>query len=220
MPEHDDIRASEQIGAAIRAAASQVEAPAGLRERIAQDRGARSRRLPWPSMLAAGGLGAAAAALVVALVMVLAGGSPGAPSVADAAGAALRAPTLPAPGVDPADVRYTDASIAGVPFPNYADDSAWRAVGARVDALGSRASRTVRYEAGPSAVGYTIVDGAALPFPPGSSVVDAAGTPVWVARLDGALVVSWERDGHTCVLASRTATLPQLLRFVDGSDEA
>ena len=50
--------------------------------------------------------------------------------------------------------------------------------------------------------------------------MDAAGARRLVARLDGALVVSWERDGHTCVLASRTATLPQLLRFVDGSDEA
>ena len=40
---------------------------------------------------------------------------------------------------------------------------------------------------------------------------------MWVASLDGALVVSWERAGHTCVLASRTATLPQMLRFVAGA---
>ena len=115
--------------------------------------------MPWPSAMAAGGLGAAAAALVVALVLALTRWGSGAPSVADAAGAALRAPTLPAPGVNPGDARYTDALDGGLRFPNYADASAWRAAGARVDALGSRASRTVRYERGPSTVGYTIVNG-------------------------------------------------------------
>jgi hypothetical protein len=43
---------------------------------------------------------------------------------------------------------------------------------------------------------------------------------VWVVRLDGVLVVSWERDRHTCVLASRTAALPEMLRLVAWHDAA
>jgi hypothetical protein len=219
MPEHDNA-ASERIGAAIGAAAAQVGAPDDLRARITQDRlrGAHPRRRRLrPAALVAGG---ALVALVVALAIVLAPGSPGAPSVADAAGVALSAPTRPAPGVDRADPRFVGASMAGIRFPNYAYDSSWRTVGGRIDTLAHRPSQTVLYGLGRVRVGYTIVDGRPLGAPAGARRADADGTPVWVASLDGALVVSWERAGHTCVLASRTVTLPQMLRFVAWRDEA
>jgi hypothetical protein len=219
MPEHENA-GSERIGAAIRAASAQVSASDDLRARIAQDRlrGAHARRRRVrPVVLAAGG---AFAALAVALAVVLAPGSPGAPSVADAAGVALSAPTRPAPAVDRSDPRFVRASLAGVGFPNYAYDSPWWTVGARIDTVAHRPTQTVVYGLGAVRVGYTIVDGQPLRAPPGARAADADGTPVWVASLDGALVVSWERAGHTCVLASRTATLPQMLRFVAWRGEA
>jgi hypothetical protein len=219
MPDHDSA-GSERIGAAIRAASAQVSASDDLRARITQDRlrGTHARRRRFrPAVLAAGGT---LAALAVALAIVLAPGSSGAPSVADAAGVALRAPTRPAPAVDRSDPRFVRASLAGVRFPNYAYDSRWGTVGGRIDTLAHRPSQTVVYGLGPVRVGYTIVDGQPLTAPPGARAADADGTPVWVASLDGALVVSWERAGHTCVLASRTATLPQMLRFVAWRDEA
>ena len=206
--------ASERIGAAIRAAAAQVGAPDELRARITQRR-ARSRR---GSLVAGGAALAATAAVVVALVIALMPASPGAPSVADVAALGLRAPTRPAPEIDRDDPRFVDASVGGVRFPNYAYESAWRAGGERIDGL-DRRSRTVTYARGSARVGYTIVDGPPLAAPAHARREDAAGTPVSVVRLGGALVVSWERSGHTCVLASRTTTLPQMLRFVAWDDE-
>ena len=77
------------------------------------------------------------------------------------------------------------------------------------------------YGLGPVRVGYTIVDGQPLTAPPGRAPGGCRRHARCGSRsLDGALVVSWERAGHTCVLASRTATLPQMLRFVAWRDEA
>jgi hypothetical protein len=219
MPERPN-DAGEQVGAAIRAAAAQVGAPDSLRARITQDRlrsgRARARRLRPAALVA----GAAVVVVLIALAVLVAPGSPGAPSVADAAGVGLSAPTRPAPEVDRADPRFVVASLAGIRFPNYAYDSSWRTVGGRIDTLRRRPSQTVMYALGSVRVGYTIVDGRPLPAAPGARRADADGTPVWVTRLDGALVVSWERAGHTCVLASRSATLPQMLRFVAWHGEA
>ena len=214
MPDPHDVT-SDRIGAAIRATAEGVGAPQGLRERLAEDRRRAAAPTRWrrrPAALIAAG--SALAAIVVALVIVLAPGSPSAPSVADAAAVALGPATGSAPRVDSADPRFVAASVAGIRFPNYAYDSTWRTVGARLDTLDRRPSRTVIYGRGPVRVGYTIVDGAPLDAVAGARREAADGTPVWVARLDGALVVSWERDGHTCVLASRAATQGQLLSFV------
>jgi hypothetical protein len=221
MSEHGD-DTSERIGAAIRAAAAQVSAPAELRAQLARDRvrsaprhGLRLR----PRAVIAGGLALATLA-AVALLIVLAPGSAGAPSVADAAGVALSAPTQPAPKTNIGDPRFIQASVAGVRFPNYAYEGSWRTVGGRIDTIGRRRSQTVAYARERARVGYTIVEGRPLQAPPGARRADAAGTPVWVVRLDGVLVVSWERDRHTCVLASRTAALPEMLRLVAWHDEA
>jgi hypothetical protein len=64
-------------------------------------------------------------------------------------------------------------------------------------------------------VGYTIVDGAPLPEPGDARTVMAAGTKLKVYKTDGgATVVTWRRDGHTCVLAGRGAGVErQLVRF-------
>lgn len=218
MPERH-VPDSEAIGAAIRAAAAQVDVPPELRARIARDRqeaGARRRRRAPVLVAAAAGL----VALAVALGVVLAPTAEGPPSVAEAARVALAPPTAPPPSVDPRDPRYVAAAVAGIRFPNYAYASGWRAAGGRADTLGRRASRTVTYALGGDRVGYTIVDGPPLTGPPGARVASASGTPVRVARIDGALVVAWERAGHTCVLATRTASLPQMLRFVAWRGEA
>lgn len=213
MPEHEH-PASERIGAAIAAAAAQVGAPEGLRERIVLERrrrGVRYRRRVGATALAAA---VSATAVAVALVFAPAPGSPGAPSVADAAAVALRPPTGPAPAPDPGDPRFVRASVGGIRFPNYAYGSRWWTLGRRSDTLGGRRSETVTYARGSMRVAYTIVDGPPLPAASGARLEDAAGTPVWVTRLEGALVVTWERARHTCVLASRTTTLPELLGFV------
>jgi anti-sigma factor RsiW len=72
--------------------ASQMLAPASLRERIEADR-ARAGRAPQRRRAVLGsGLAAALAVLALALVLVLPGGTPGSPSVSQAASLALRGP--------------------------------------------------------------------------------------------------------------------------------
>ena len=207
---------SERVGAAIRAAAEQVGASDDLHARIARDLHGSElrdrRRFRRAALFAAAG---SAVAVVVAVVVISRGlNSPGGPSVADAAHVALSTPTLPAPRADAGDLRFVEASVAGVRFPNYGYDSSWRTIGGRVDTLDRRRSQSVMYVLASVRVGYTILDGSPLGQPPGARRFETSGTSVWVARLDGALVVTWRRSGHTCVLASRTATLPQLLRLV------
>jgi hypothetical protein len=41
--------------------------------------------------------------------------------------------------------------------------------------------------------------------------VQAGGLDLSIVRRDGATVVTWERDGHTCVLAGRGAGVEQQL---------
>ena len=207
---------TERIGAAIRATADRVEAPPDLRERIAAGRPRRAPVRPW----GLASVGAVVAIAVLAVVIAWPSASRAEPSVADAARVALGASTLPPPAVDQDDRHFVVASVGGVRFPNYAYDSSWRAVGARRDALRGRSSATVAYAVGAVRVGYTIVDGRPLESPGGAGHAVAGVTPVRVARDDGTLTVWWERGGHTCVLASRTATLPQLLSFVSSRDEA
>ena len=204
MPEHPSA-GSERIGAAIRAASAQVSASDDLRARITQDRlrGAHARRRRFrPAVLAAGG---ALAALAVALVIVLAPGSPGAPSVAGRRrGCAERAHPA-GPGGRPERSalrprvhgrhplsRTTPTTRAGGRSAGGSDTLAPPAV----------ADGDLRARIGPRGLHdrrRAAPDGAARR--PRRRIAD--GTPVWVARLDGALVVSWERAGHTCVLASR-----------------
>jgi hypothetical protein len=220
MPEPRD-PTGERIGAAIRAAAESVDAPHGLRERIAADRarqGSSRRRRLRPAILVAAA--SVAAVVVAALVIVLGSGGSASPTVADAATVALGASTAPPPAVDAGDPRFVDASVGGIRFPNYAYDTPWRTVGGRADDLGPRSSRTVTYAKGPVRVGYTIVDGTPLDMSAGAWRTAADGTPVWLSHVDGARVVSWEREGRTCVLASRQATEAQMLDFVAWHEDA
>ena len=93
---------TDDIGAAIRAAAATVSAPATLRERVVadQDRGRVRRRRRFGLFASAG---AVAAALIVALVLTLPGG--GAAPVDQAAELALSEPA----GAPPAPMAGTTA---------------------------------------------------------------------------------------------------------------
>lgn len=204
MSEHDRER-DERIGAAIRAAAESVQAPPGLRAAVAEqgERQARTRRRSWRLVA----VGVAAAALALATVLSLGGG----PSVQEVAQAALQAPTQPAPE---GDGRFVDAQVGGVRFPDYEQRFGWSAIGAREDRVDGRDALTVIYRRGELGVHYTIVDGDPLPMPDGARRVRVGDVPVALVRDDGALVATWERDGRTCVLSTRSASSERLLELV------
>jgi hypothetical protein len=165
-------------GAAI-VRAVDVEAPLALREWIEAE-GVRARprarrRIRGWSSLA----GACALALVA--VLALSGGEP---TLDDAAALAERRPTS-------AEPAFEHASVA---FPDWSLEFGWRAAGQRTDEIDGRAAKTVVYEKDGNRIAYTIVDGAALDGTGGGDYVD-----------DGRRVVTFERNGHTCVVSAPLA---------------
>jgi hypothetical protein len=192
--------------AALRAV--EIKAPLGLRQRIEAERErarapARRRRLTLGGALA--GATAAAALLVVLLLPSGAGG----PSVVEAAALGTRPPTAPAP--QPGRPKLLDASAFGLPFPDWAEKFGWEPSGRRVDELDGRRAVTVFYEKDGREIAYTIVSGEALPVPDPSAAARREGTPLRYVAQDGRTIVTWERNGRTCVLSGAGVAATKLL---------
>jgi hypothetical protein len=209
----DTQAASDRIGAAIGATAATVDAPAGLRARIAATGPPprRSRRMLAAATVCVG------AAIGIAVGLVAISDDERAPTIASAAAAALRSPAAPSPGAAPASERFVRARVGTVRFPNYGYDSGWTVAGIRRDELAGRDALTVIYRGWGDRIGYTVVDGAPLERPAGARQVVSDGRRFAVLRRGGALVVTWRQGGHTCVLASRSAPLKALLALATWS---
>jgi hypothetical protein len=209
------MRETDDIGAAISAAAATVSAPAGLRERVVvqQEKG-RVRRRRFGGLLAA--MGVVAAALVVALVLTLPGD--GASPVQQASALALAQPTSPAPGPMPG-TNHLDAVVGGVAFPDWAHRRGWHAVGQRSDEVAGRPATTVFYENGAGQrVGYTIVADR-IEIPDGHDRT-VGGTDVTLLRHDDAAVVAWHVRDVTCVLAAQDVSGAELTELASWSGYA
>lgn len=226
-PEHD----VEQIGAALRASLSDVRAPHALRARIAAQRlgslpTARRRRVP---RLATGGVGAmpraprrgvrrlAATGLPVALLALAAtlavtiADDPPRASLADLARAAQRPATAHAP---PARTDGTlPVAVGGVRFPAGDRTGGWRPVGVRSDTVAGRRMRTVTYAHDGRVAAYAIVDGPALALPADARPAPYEGIDAAVLRGAGTTIVTWRREGRTCILASANAGTGRLLEL-------
>jgi hypothetical protein len=207
-PDRDREAADEQR---LRSLLAAVEAPAppelrrAILERNADARAARRRRwqLPMPALALA--MSGVAAAACVALVLVLASGSsPAAPTVARVALVALERPTAASPAT-------LVAAGTQIPFP----DGAARggpSVGVRRDSVAGRRVTTEFYRSYDSGtLGYAIVAGVPLDWGHGGVTHRLGGEPYTVIVERGATVVTWVADGHTCILASRTAPASALL---------
>jgi hypothetical protein len=199
-----DEELAERGRALIAAAVAETMAPLALRERIEADRAraakpARSRRLR--ALLPAGGLVAAA---VVAVVLVVGGSN--APSVLATASLAAGGPVLPAPAEDTSNETVLKASMEGVPFPYWGGSFRWEAVGARDDKIEDRSAKTVFYD-NPKGVraAYTILGGDTIEAPSGSQEKTKNGVKLFITQNDGRRIVTWTRNGHTCVLSAPIA---------------
>jgi anti-sigma factor RsiW len=179
-----------------REAAASVEAPFELRRRVdalgvvaPRWPGRAPRRLlRWQPLAALAGVAAAA---LIALVLATGTGAPTVTAVLDAAGGA------PAAAISPAGGPLLPVEVEGVRFPDYAEKFGWRAVGQRTDEVDGRSVTTVTYARGDERVRYSIVAGDALEQPDGADI-EAEGT--LVRRIGDANAVTWERQGHTCVM--------------------
>ena len=173
----------------------QVEPPPALRERIEADRAraaARGRKLRMR-------LGVASGVAAVAVAVVLAAGGTGGPSLDDAAALSARPPTSSAPAVE----------HAGIVFPDWRLEFGWRSAGQRTDDVEGRSAKTAVYAKDGNQVAYTIVDG---------PVIDGTGGPDYVA--DGRRVVTFERNGHTCVVSAPVAVKRDVLLKLAAWDRA
>lgn len=197
---------------ALHQARATERAPEQLRARIEAARPTRTvvarRRLAY-----AGGLAGVLAAIALALALVLPGGTPGAPSVSDAAALASRGPTQAPPAPDPVSPHaMLHQSVGEVYFPNWGSSLGWRAVGARTDRLGGHHAVTVYYQWRDRQIAYTIVSAPAL-AQPAAHRTWLNGTELRTQTQNGRLVVSWYRAGDTCVLSARGVTAGELQKL-------
>ncbi|MBV9309792.1 MAG: hypothetical protein JOZ73_03115 [Solirubrobacterales bacterium] len=203
MREHpEELTEQEQrVVRALHETRETVRAPAGLRTRIEAQRPSRrtqTRRRATYGTALAGALAAAA----LALALVLPAGSPGGPSVSQAASLALHGPSAPAPGPNRSAPNVKlDRDLEDVYFPNWTKTFGWWATGQRSDRIGGRKAATVYYQRGRARVAYTIISMPALRTPQ-AQITNLNGTEFRTFTSDGRTVVTWQRGGHTCVLSA------------------
>jgi hypothetical protein len=189
-------------------------APAALRARIESERRRRSRT-PLPRLGTAWGTAAVAAlaAAALALVLLLPAGTPGGPSVSQAASLALRGSAMAAPQPGGAVPGVTlNRDVEEVYFPNWSKKFGWWAEGQRVDKIGGRKAVTVYYSRGGQRIAYTILTAPALKLP-NATTTGVNGTKVQAFSLGGRQVVTWRRAGHTCVLSGVGVSAAELSRL-------
>jgi anti-sigma factor RsiW len=198
-----------RVAELLREARATGHAPERLRARIESQRPTRAAAFRLRAGYG-GALAGALAVLVLALVLILPAGTPGAPSVSQAAALALRGSQGPAPARDPdAPGVQLDLNIQHVYFPDWASRYGWRAVGQRIDRINGRLAKTVYYQWHGHLIAYTIV-GAPVLHSPSTYVTVLHGTVLQTLRLDGRNVVTWRRNGHTCVLSGVAVPARQL----------
>jgi hypothetical protein len=193
--------------------------PPGLRERLAAQ-SARPARRSRPRVALAGAVATIAAAAVLALTLVAELGTH--PTIAEAARPSALAATAPGPARDARRPTLLRASFAGVTYPDWNQDFGWRTTGRRHDSIeGGRTAETVFYQHTHHRIGYTVVSGKPLK-PPGHAQRFVVNGLQMLAYKDGRRdVVTFERNGRTCVLAGvvhRRSTLVKLASWkADGA---
>lgn len=185
-------------------------APASLRARIEAQRPSRAVRTRRRVTFGAAFAGAIAV-VALAVVLLLPSGTPGAPSVSQAAALALRGSAFTAPVPDPrAPNARLKQDVQDVYFPNWASTFGWTAVGQRFDHINGRLAMTVYYKSRGRLIAYTIVQAPALKQP-AASVSTLHGTALRTLKLNGRWVITWERANHTCVLSGASVS-PAVMR--------
>jgi anti-sigma factor RsiW len=194
-----------------------LRAPASLRARLATEAPAASRGTAQRRLALGGGLAFAAAAAVLAVVLVLSSGSES-PTVVEGARLAER-PSTGAVAVDPSNPKLLAANVEGVPFPNWSKKFGWRQAGIRSDGLGDRDARTVLYENAGKRIAYTIISGDGIAAPSDATTTTRNGVNLHSLSDRGRRVVTWWRDGRTCVLSASNVGNRELLKLASWKGE-
>jgi hypothetical protein len=189
-----------------------LEAPAGLRARVAPP--AKKRRFELRPLHLGAAVGATAALAVAAIVVILALGGASSPSLANAASLGQRPATAAAPAAQPGQPKLLAVDVEGVPFPDWAAKFGWKPVGTRTDTIRGRRTTTVFYSKAGKRLAYTIVAGDPLKVPSGGAPAVREGTRLLAfADLAGRPAVTWLREGHTCLLTASGVPRATMLKL-------
>jgi hypothetical protein len=191
-------------------------APPALRHRIEAQVAERAERRhwQWPQMTR---LAVGTAVALVALALVLPrvfDSSSGEPTVLDAHALSSAGPQATAPQSLPSQPQLLAAELDGVRFPNWEPEFGWRATGRSSEELDGRRAETVFYEHDGHEIAYTIVGGEALPAPPTATHRNVDGVELALYRAsDGHEIVSFQRQGKTCVLSGHVEHRSTLVKL-------
>ena len=186
-----------------------VAAPAGLRQRIEAERSRPSAPVRRRRLVFGGALAGVAAVIALAIVLVAPSGS-GGPTVVEAAQLSDLPATQASVPVDRANPKLLDAAVDGVPFPNLHANFVWHEAGGRSDELDGRGTKTVFYERAGQRIGYTILSGDPIHPPGGAKPSVQNGVRLNTATDGGRAIVTWLRDGRTCVLSGKHVSAKDL----------
>jgi hypothetical protein len=214
-----DLATERRALRAIRGVADE-RAPIALRARLELARDPDPRwRLPRFVTATAATAGVAVAGFAAAIAVTI-GGATGAPTVAAAAGLANRAPVAVAAATPNDHGVVPGVTAAGISFPDWGPSFGFEPVGVRRDPLGDRQATTVFYARGDQQIAYTIMSGPPLPAGAKLSSSVWGGLRIGSFLRDGRVVVTWLRDGHTCVLsgAGTPSSLLARLASYKGAD--
>ena len=139
--------------------------------------------------------------------VVLVGGGPG---IEDVAAAAERPPPRRSRRRPARPRSCCDEQIGDVTFPNYAGKFGWKAVGTRTDEIDGRDTAHGLLREGRKRIAYTVVYGDALSKPDDADEGHLEGTELRsLTTSDDRTVVTWERNGQTCVLSVVKGDVPR-----------
>ena len=195
-------------------------APASLRARVDELTGTSApRRAPrWRRALVLPGATAIAAAAAAAVILV--SGGTAAPTVPAAAQLAVASATLPSPPANPNDSDELALHGAGIPFPAWGAKEGWMTDGARTDTVGGRQITTVFYKTrSGKRIGYAIASGAPLSGVQGDTAT-RYGVTFTMGRAGDVNLITWVRNGHTCVIAGRNVSHATLLALASADERA
>ena len=183
----------------------------GLRARIQSQAGGTSPLVRRPRLAFGGALAAAAVAAVLLALVLLPSGA-GGPTVVQAAQLS-RLPATASVQVAPSNPKLLAASVEGVPFPNWTKEFGWRQAGS------GPTGSTVAIP-GPSStsthgkrLAYTIISGDGIGPPSGARASNVNGVSLHSTSDQGRRIVTWWRDGRTCVLSGSGVSDAELLKL-------
>ena len=213
------VASSPELGAALERqragltalrALDRLAAPAGLRARVNAERSAPSPKVRRRRFQVGFAIAGAVAAVALATVLVLPSGA-GGPTISEAAKLnelpATEAPALP----DPDAPTLLQASAEGLAYPNLDGEFGWRSAGQRSDEIEGRNATTVFYEREGKRIGYTILSGEGIKAPGSAGKTEIDDVTFSSFADNGQEIVTWWREGHTCVLSGKGVSREELV---------